>query len=422
MKKAFKIIGIVFFCLTLFASLGVCGWYYYIDNYGPEKVISNTYELGLQTITNEDGEEEQKYFCEIKYNSNRLKNGYESLDIKFNYMLDENQSDFYSQGLQYIAPQGGNLEFIYYCDLNSKKLNKTTTRNVFGADKYYNEFGSFEPNGEVFNYASGDDYETTIISSNPLGVNTRFKIQLGDELYMMSFKNANSGYDEVNFYQKTYDTRANDGFLHWTHYHTTYYAYYNYNFFAQTIYESIQSLPAGTDRALTFEFGNFFDYYQYTNGQYVENKIADSTLITKDIKNYYAIKVTVSDSGAQSAEDSIFNAFNGSMNYNNKPDSDSLTDYYIGRSYFNVDEKCFDLVEIEAGYYVLKLKDSFVDTYSNFDTIRLKVVVNLDGFISKGYEIMGFALDSGLNKFNVETCQFVQTIDGELVTTEVAYV
>lgn len=422
MKKAFKIIGIVFFCLTLVASLGVCGWYIYIDNYGPEKVISNTYELGLQTITNEDGEEEQKYFCEVKYNSNRLINGYESLDIKFNYMLDENQTDFYSQGLQYIAPKGGNLEFTYYRDISSKNLDYETTRNIFGADKYYNEFGSFEPNGEVFNYASGDDYETTILSSNPLGVNTRFKIQLGDELYMMVFKNANSGYDEVNFYQKTYDGWTWDGFIHATHYHTAHYAYYNYNFFTKTIYESIQSLPAGTDRALTFEFGDFFDYYQYTNGQFVETKIADSTLITKDIKNYYAIKVIVSDSGAQSAEDSIFKAFNGSMNYNNKPDSDSLSDYYIGRSYLKVDETCFDLVEIEAGYYVLKLKDSFVDTYSKFDTIRLKVVVNLDGFISEGCEIMGFALDSGLDKFRVESCQFAQTIDGQLVITEVAYV
>lgn len=110
------------------------------------------------------------------------------------------------------------------------------------------------------------------------------------------------------------------------------------------------------------------------------------------------------------------------MNYNNKPDSDSLSDYYIGRSYLNVDEKCFDLVEIEEGYYVLKLKDSFVDAYSKFDTIRLKVVVNLDGYISNGYQIMGFALDSGLDKFKVESCQFAQTIDGELVTTEVAYV
>ena len=77
-------------------------WYLYIRMFGVQKVVSSTFEVGLQSLKNEENPD-TKYFIEINYLSNQAQNGDEVFEIKFNYMLDENQSAFYSQGLQFVA-------------------------------------------------------------------------------------------------------------------------------------------------------------------------------------------------------------------------------------------------------------------------------------------------------------------------------
>lgn len=432
MKTGWKIAGGVIGSVLALGCMGVCGWYYYIYKYAPEKYVSNTYEVGMQTIKAGTEEEEQRYFCEVKYHANKNGEGFEMLDIKFNYMLDENQTAYYSQGLQYIAPQGQKIGWVFWKDATNVPTEpKADVRKTVSSDKYWNYWGAYKPFGEtsalfnkgqfceMFNYASGDDYKTVIQSTNPIGSQTKFKIQLGDDLYLMKFRNEDSTPDDANYIGREKGS-SNYNFLWRVDNYYDYYAYYDYNFFCKMIYDGIQTLPYGTNSASVYEFGDIFNYYAFENGQFAEERLTETAKVKTDMKSYYAIKVEKTELGAQRASDSLFGAVRGSITFNMiSSTTENPVEYFVGRSIFNVTEKDFDMVEIEAGYVVLKLKEDFVKTYGKLDTIKLKVHVNLDSYVVKNIRVMGFAKDCGLDKFEIYECKLLQTINGTL--TEVSY-
>ena len=60
----------IIFCILsilLIVCIGINVWYLYVYLYGADKVISNTFEVGLQKL--KDGSD-TKYFVEINYLSN----------------------------------------------------------------------------------------------------------------------------------------------------------------------------------------------------------------------------------------------------------------------------------------------------------------------------------------------------------------
>ena len=290
------------------------------------------------------------------------------------------------------------------------------------ASDFYTQWGGYRPSEDVsyYNYASADNYEHVMLSTNPVSTTSNFKIQLGDDLFLMSFKNDKTEMNENNYmYRYQGDTKIYVVYNINTYYDC--YAYYDYNYFCKLMYEAVQSIPSGTNSAMVFEFGDLFDYFKYDeqDKDYKKVDVIETEKIKKDIKSYYAIKVNKSANGVQQASESLFGAVNGSTTYNmNSINSD---DYFIGRSYLNVSEKDFDLVEIETGYCVLKLKEDFVKAYGKYDNIILKVNVNLDYFKNNNITILGFATDNGLSDFNVEHCYFYETINGEIIQTEVSY-
>lgn len=417
-----KIVVSIFVTLLLLVMVGINGWWFYIKLYGPDKVISITHEIGLQSITNKDGEEEYKYFIELNYFSNKNGDGVELFEIKYNYILDQNKTAFYSQGFQYVVNSGNNIDFVYKEDLlcATQSISELETAGWFFGEGHKAHFGSFIPteSTSVYNYASGDDYETTTLSTNPINLDTTFKIELGEDLFEMKFKNRNTQLDNGNLVYKGnryYNYRFAYGWYETPYYYT----YYDHNYFSKLLYENVvKALPAGLNHAVVFEFGDLFDYYKLENGQYVNTSTVETEKIKNDMKSYYAIKVFVFDGGAKSASDSIFNMLNGSPYYNSS--STIIEDYVLGRTYKRITEKDFDIVVIEQGYCLLKLKEDFVKFYSKFDTIVYNVIIDLDTF--QEIEIFGFTKDNGLSRFNINKCILIQTIDGNRDQREVSYV
>lgn len=399
-----KITGIVSMIVLLIACLGINAWYLSIRLSGVRKVASHTYEIGLQQTTDGD----TKYFMEV--------NTYDNLfEIKFNYMLDENQEAFYSQGIQYCLRDGvSNLSWLYSED-NESKVEYDSDGILWWKTRYYNAYTclSFDITScGRFNYMSGDDWKTVTKSSNPISESTRFKIQLGDKLYLMEFKGENSGMTDMN---KAYTYYHGDEVVH-------YYYYYDVEYLAYKLWESIHTLPNGTNQACVFEFGDMFNYYEQTGeNEYSVNPVKDSDLVIRDIKSYYSIKVTKHEGRAEKSSDSILNCLWNSQTYNTS--GIESEDYFYGRTLITANNNAFIYVKVTETHVALKLKEEFRDIYLPYtDKIYLKVLIDVDQIIADGLEFVGFTNDSGLENYVISSCEKVQTIDGELVYSEVAYV
>ena len=430
MKKGLKIIAIIISMLLVAGCLGVCIWYLYIANMGKEKIASTTYEVGFQTVTNEEGESTVKPFMEINYFANEDGSGLEMFEIRFNYMLDENQQAFYSQGLQYLTKsEDEGIEFEYIVDKTFAPVTTKIDINwPFPTEIFQDRMGAYrfnEDSTEIFNYASADDYEHTTLSTNPINNSSSFKIQLGDELFLMKFKN----YEDTLRTKSNYVSRTKGPeetkIVYTDFYYFDNYHYYDLGYFTKLLYEMAKSTAVGTNSTMIFEFGDLFDYYAYNeeSGQYNETAVNEEKqkLIENDIKSYYAIKVSTSASGAKYAKDSLFNSIKGNTGYNSTGDY-IADDYFIGRSKLEVSEKDFDLVENTAGNF-LKLKETFINYYKPYkDTIMLEIVINLDDFNLLEINIGGFAPDSGIENFTVYSCKFAETKDGVFNEWEVNYV
>ena len=404
-----KGIGIGFLITLLVACLGIDVWYLYVKKFGPKKKVSHTYEVGLQTTT--DGTE--KYFAEVNYFANETGDGVELFEIKFNYLLDENKEKFFSQGLQYVN-SNNSIEFNEAVD----KQQVSYKQNVFGWETFkYDCIYTFELSSGTnrHNYMSYDDYKNTLKSTNPIGDETFFKIDINGKIYGMQFRGNVAQMDSYQKYDAGYwNTGSYKDFVR-----------YDVDYLAGLIFNGLSSLKAGTSSACVFEFGNLFDYYEYneTEQAYLDKKIDldKATIVSEDIKSYYSILVNKYSNGAKKSSESLFNCIDGNSGFN-LTDIES-EDYFYGRTGITANNYAFKKVVITDNSVALKLKNEFVKTFEKYDElVQLQVLIDLDELKSMGFEFVGFTADSGLDKFEIISCQTVETVDGQLVYTEVSYV
>ena len=389
---------LVFFVVI---TLGINIWYVSLLLFGKQKIVSNTYEVGLQKITSSDGTEESRYFIEVNLMD-------DIFEIKFNYMLDENQDAFYSQGLQFMANNYGEIEFPLHLTSENQKIENSSGRWFWEKKTYKrylvgNNSKIEEDNYNFYNYMSNDDYETCLDSTNRISTDSLFKIQLDDELYGMKFKGTSIGFNDFNDL-KYIDAYVKSGKIKLWGSHV-YYSGDVINM-AKLIYDGIKTLPNGTNQACVFEFADMFDYYKYneTDGTYEKESIADKKLIDiikKKVKSYYSILVHKNEGKIQKSSESIFNCVAGNSGWNMSNDIVS-EDYFIGRTIVDVTINHFDLVKIAGNSYALKLSNKFLSNYSDIsDLILLDVLIDLDFFTNNGYEFVGFTSDNGLSSFEV---------------------
>ena len=66
------------------------------------------------------------------------------------------------------------------------------------------------------------------------------------------------------------------------------------------------------------------------------------------------------------------------------------------------------------------MKNSFIESYNeNRDVLVLSIHIDLDVLKEKNIEFIGFADDSGLEKFVVLDCYTTETVNGEIQRVEV---
>lgn len=414
-KKVFKGIGIALFILIVLASIAIDVWFIYVNNYAPKKIIENTYEIGMQETTDGD----KKHFIEVRYNSNENNNGYETLDIKLNYMLDETENDFYSQGIQFVAgDENEKIDWQYLVDDSMPYVSwsEGSWYNFRNNKNFYGYFGTYF--ADNYNYSSSNDYETSTISTNEITDETSFKIQLGDELYKMKFKGStNDIYGDENLHAQEYGC---SNFLGNQRYNNYYY-YQNIYSFAYKIYQAVQSLENGTKSSMIFEFCDMFDYYKYDagTGQYSSTAYQNIDILEQEFKSYYAIYVEKVADGARKASDSLFNAVAGNANFNITGET-SGDDYFVGKNIINCNIYSFEYVLVGDNYFSLKLNDAFMQAYSSqAGKIALRIEIDLDELKKKNINFYGFTNDSGLDKFEIVECYTLETINDEVVKTEV---
>ena len=187
-KRKIAIISIMIVLLLICVSIDV--WYLYIRTYGDEKIVSPTFEIGLQET--KDGN--TKYFMEV--------NSFDDVfEIKFNYMLDENQTAFYSQGIQFV---GKDLDFQLTTDTFQMTDKRQTGGSGWWKDYTYDQYEKYVlVNGNTNYYMSGDDYNSSLIVNNEIPQDRFFKIQLGSDdvkdVYIMTLKGSDTPKNESTY-------------------------------------------------------------------------------------------------------------------------------------------------------------------------------------------------------------------------------
>lgn len=419
MKKG-KVIAIIFMILLGLISIAFDSWYFYVMKYAPEKVISQTYEIGSQTITKADGSKETKHFIDI----NLYKNCFE---IKFNYVLDENQNAFYSQGVQYALKDNSSLfnfdgkysKLISEVDNGCVKEKREWLNNAY----YFNSSCIYSDkvfdNIDKFNYQSSDDYVNSVKSTNPIDDKSFFKIQIDDELYLMNFRYSDIDFDNDFFINKLVTQLRTSVYgvkVDYNYKVVNNYKVCDIDYFAELLYNSVFGIQESTTFEAIFEFGDLFNYYKYNSktGQYSENKIEtdEYSKLVADVKSYYSIGVTVHSSDLVSSEQSLFKMYKGNANY--KTD-ESFNDYFSGRNLIVLTYKDFDFIAIdESGKYKFRLKDNVRKYYLKYkDSIFISVQIDLDSLIADNITFAGLESHT-LDGFKIFSAETIKVIDGNI--------
>lgn len=416
-KKKANVFLISTITLLTLLCLTICGWYIYVAFFAKQKATSTTFKVGELTLA--DGTSEN--LIEIQYFANKDNSGLEAFEIKYNYFLDEKRESFYSQGLQYVANNPySNIKFQQvHNDLTKVKTGKSGV--LFLGTRYYECQNSIvlHDSAQRFNYqevAEGN----FIKSTNPIGLDSFFKIQIGETLALMKFKGLDTQKDTSTSLGKSLfknDFPAKDD----SH---DMYLIYDQEYFSKLLYESVKSAELGANYEAIFEFGDLFWYYKATeedntvyerinepvavgNGEYLDpGKIKDF------IKSYYSIRIKTFEYGLQKSQDSMFNSVLGNTNYNStgKYQSD---DYFVGKTVINCNIYSFDFENDGLNNLTLKLNDNFISAHEKYKkSIVLSIEIDVDMLDNLGYELKGFNTKS-FDGFVILKCCSVS--NGEVV-------
>lgn len=396
MKVGTKIL-IVILAIVSVCCISIDGWYLYIYLVGSEKTISKTFKVDGLTLA--DGS--QIYFMELEYFANSNNTGYEAFEIKFNYYMDDDKT-IYTHGLQYISESSIDFEFSHNDIKESKVVD--SSGSLGWKKKYYNCQNSYVPSSstKVYDYASFENSQY-LFATNPINLNTYFKIEIGDDLYLMQFKGVDTPMDATT---EMGTVRTYHNIWHPDIYHNMYYIY-DINYMSMYLFNAVKTGKYGTNEDYVFEFGNWFNYYKSNgDGTYSENKTDYDNVVklSGDIRSYYKFRIKLHENGLTRSQDSMFNSIAGNQSLNLTDDYVG-EDYFVGRTIIDCNISSFDFVTVVDNNVALKLKDAFISYYDKYKKlIKLNVVIDLDLMNELGYTFVGFTSDSGLDNFEIYKC------------------
>ncbi len=374
--KTFLLVLVVIICSTISLS------YFYMLKYKPKNLVVTDYYLGLQELENGD----KQPFIEV----NSYKDCFE---IKFNKLLNNSKTAFFTQGIQFY----GNLNFN---DVNRVKYKRDTNpENIEYEHMYYVAWMKFQNayyketwkvkdyNSMAVRYYQIDNNGVASGSANPINPDSTFKISVGEDIYEMRFK--------LNVYTSDFYIGQYNGM--WTRTalarETTYkkiekYKLVDVHEFARLMYDAVgkEQLLSGTSTYLTFNYGDMFNFYKVdkTTGKAEPTAVKDSEVYDVINRTYIQAKVTRYDSKIKRASDSLFGIVNGNSNFDTTGGDGTLS-YFMGRGVINVSEKAFLQSKNADGTYTLRLSEKFIKSYLPYKTkIKLNISIDLDYLDSLG--------------------------------------
>lgn len=412
MSKGIKATLIALISAVCLVCTGICGWYYYVITYGKDKVVADTFNVGMLTAS--DGT--QKNFIEVQYFANKDDSGLECYEIKFNSFTDETKEAFIEQGFQFIGQNG----YINWSGTHTclKKEFVDSSGFWFWREKTYSCLNNLIPNSATksYEYVKGND-NTWVRTTREMDLDSLFRIELDidgtNEIFGLRFKGLDTPKSESNSLG-TFGTDRDylDYFFFGDVEHDCYYMY-DVQYFMGLILQSVRdSLVAGINEDFKLPFADLFNYYTYKgNGNYElintdfeldGNKISVEKLQILT-QSFYQIRIKTYEYGLQRASDSMFGSVLGNANYNTTGTYAS-DDYFIGKTVIDCDVYSFDFINDGANNITLTLKSDFIAYYDRFkNSIILNIEIDTDLLESLGYDFVGFAED-GLADFKVLRC------------------
>ena len=336
------------FIICLFLLCWLMYYYLFLNN----KITISTAYLDKASYT-----EDQTFFIDINYYSNRTGNGEEVFELKFNYYTDtripDKQEDgsygtkyMYSTGIQFV----GGLQ----CDYRDY----TNFGSVFtGRDDHYYEI----KNGYCYDTEMGGTSYSSLDRQTLLDQD-KWIFDMEGELCLIKNKG-------LEYYKNT---------LWVAHYVSIDTAY-----FIKSLYETVKSLDAGEN---IFEL-NLSEYFvwrlQDADGGFTKQPISETELL------YTNIHVDVSEQGMIKSNQSMFGIVEDDADwslYGTSADS-----YWQVKTEYDLSFNDFTVV-YEEGCYYLKIKNVCLEYLKPFNYINVVINLDLDKIYISGVkiEVAGF--------------------------------
>lgn len=438
----FKILLTVTLAVLGVIAISLDMWCGYIHFFGKQKETSTTVNIDGMTIKYEDastGETvtETKTFLEVNVFNN-------AVEIRFNDLVDETQTAFFSQGIQFIIKDGIEKTFAsddvfngtyarkikekYEGSYSTQYLLTTTeyvTYNAVYTDKDYKYI-------DIYEYQSGDDFETSLNSGLLQSGDEFFKLQVKEgnskKVIGVKFKDYDVSYPENNGLSGaqldvTNMTRIGQAKTHqllktgvfgakeqWTT--TNYYRAYDIYYFLELIVSSVQGLAPGYVGETIIKMPDIFNFYEMgETGEYT-NLVAPSDAFMKlnnTAVSYDKIKITVHDKELESSSQSMFNKLRNYQNYSTNDDFIDMSDYLTGRCLLVATLNDLNWIATETpNVYNFELSQEFKTKWESYRTSSfIKIEIDMEYLQECGITYNSFDLSSLDNYvlYQIETTQ-----------------
>ena len=440
----FKILLTVTLAVLGVIAISLDMWCGYIHFFGKQKETSTTVNIDGMTVKYEDastGETvtETKTFLEVNVFNN-------AVEIRFNDLVDETQTAFFSQGIQFIIKDGIEKTFAsddvfngYYTKEIASKVEKEMTdyRYTFLTFYDYIEYSHIMTNKnysylDVYEYQSGDDFETSLNSNLLQSGDEFFKLQVkeGDsrKVIGVKFKDYAVSYPENNglsgavldvsdmtriaseskteskitalLYNKKIDKTNN------------YYRAYDLSYFLEYIASAVQGLAPGYVGETIIKMPDIFNFYEMgATGEYTE-LVAPSDAFMKlnnTAVSYDKIKITVHDKELESSSQSMFNKLRNYQNYSTNDEFIDMSDYLTGRCLLVATLDDLNWIATDTpNVYNFELSQEFKTKWESYRTSSfVKIEIDMEYLQECGITYNSFDLSSLDNYvlYQIETTQ-----------------
>lgn len=372
-----------------------------------DQVIAKTDPLTGEKV------EEKQLFCSVNINKN-------AIEIKFVNLMDESQKNFFTYGIQLICKNGKTLadsdilhtymgsedsDLIYDKEEDSKVVVDTYYLFVHstGTEHYINKVcRTYFDNFDIYEYQSiGSDFEIPQTSNYLMTHNEFFKIQIGNEVYGMKFKDYDLKYKDGttkevlktdNLVSLASERETVDLGGTWKadvhFYNRTVYRALDITYFIEWLVHSTEGLKSGLETENYFKVPDIFKFYKYDeqNGTYT-NLISDESeqvKLSNEVSNYFRIAVKNNrDTELTSSSESMFKIVANNSNYGN----DDSTNYTIGRYVLKLTNKDLDYTLNEDNKAIFTIKDSVYEKYSKYKSIYLFITIDYQNLTFGGFNL-----------------------------------